>query len=347
MLDDIKEIKRIDTQDMAKAIGSFPDQIEKAMELAEDVELEFFKPSNIIVGGMGGSAIGGDILATLLFRRSRIPIMVNRSYNLPNHAGSDTLLFAVSYSGNTQETYNMVKEGLDRGCHIIAITSGGQLAKLASRKDVPMVKVPSGYQPRAAIGFLFIPILIILKRMGLYDPDVELHEAICQLKDMRDELALEVPEERNLAKSTAIQLKDSMPVIYSHTIYSSIARRWHTQIHENSKAMAWWGVLPEVNHNEIVGMCEDRKSKDIKLVLIRDDQEDPKISSNVEAFKAVLKDKVEIIEICSKGRTYLARMLYAMYLGDWVSYYLALAEGKDPTPVDAIRKMKEVLAKKK
>jgi glucose/mannose-6-phosphate isomerase len=348
-LDDLEEIKRIDAHNMLGFIHNFPDQIEEAMEIAEGVTIKEFKPRQIVIAGVGGSAIGGDILASWLFKRLEVPIFVNRAYKLPTFVKEKTLLFTVSYSGNTEETLSLFKEGIKKGCKIVAITSGGKLEKLCKEENVKLISIPKGKPPRASVAYLFIPIVVILKKLGLYDPDEELDVVLKTLKDLRERIVPEKTTENNPAKQLAKKLHGEIPIIYGEAIFNSIARRWQTQLNENSKMLSWHSTFPEMNHNEIEAWAKDSLSKEFTVVIIRDDFKlDSQLQKRVALTRASILEKhaKQVIEIVASGgdeKDYLARMLYAMYLGDFTSIYCAILGNYDPTPVSAIEAFKRDL----
>jgi len=350
LLDDLKAIKKIDTSDMLGFVGNFPEQIEEAIKIADTIEVKDFKPHQIVIAGVGGSAIGGDILASWLFKRIDIPIFVNRAYKLPSFVGENTLLFAVSYSGNTEETLSLFEGGLKRGCNVIVITSGGKLKKRCINEGVKLISIPEGKPPRAAVAYLFTPIVIVLKKLGIYDPDKELKVAIDNLKSLRERLLPKIPFDKNPAKQIASQLKDETPIIYGLAIFNAIARRWQTQLNENAKKLAWYGTFPEMNHNEIEAWTYDDKSKNFTCVIVRDNfLLESELQKRVRLTRELIlkKHANKVIEVVAEGgeeKDYLARMLYSMFLGDFISIYLAILRGFDPTPVSAIEGFKRKLS---
>jgi glucose/mannose-6-phosphate isomerase len=349
-LDDIEEIKRIDAQDMLGFICNFPNQIQEAMDIADSVNIQDFNPKQIVIAGVGGSAIGGDILASWLFKRLKIPIFVNRAYKLPEYADDDTLLFTVSYSGNTEETLSLFKEGVAKNCKIVAITSGGELEKLCENEDIILIKAPKGKPPRAAVAYLLMPIVVVLNKLGIYDPKKEIAVATQNLIELRDELVPENPTENNQAKQIALKLQGETPIIYGEGIFNAIARRWQTQLNENAKILAWHSSFPEMNHNEIEAWAKDDNSKKFTAILLRDDfRSESQLQKRVKLTKTSILEKnpKKVIEIVAKGgeeRDYLARMLYSMYLGDFVSIYLAILQGINPSPVSTIEAFKRDLS---
>lgn len=350
ILDDLDAIKKVDSNNLLDIVRKFPEQMEDAVETAEKVEIEEFKPLHIVIAGMGGSAIGGDILANWLSDRTDIPIFVNRVYNLPSFAGKNTLLFAVSYSGNTEETLNLFDDGIANGCKIIAITTGGKLENRCKNKNVRLISIPKGMPPRAAIAYLFVPMAVVLKKLGIYLPDKEMDVAIENLKVLRERLVPENPTQNNPAKQIALQLQNETPIIYGSGIYSAIARRWQTELNENSKVLAWHGTFPEMNHNEIEAWGNDDNSKRFTAVLLRDNfLPESRLQKRIILTKNSIlnKNAKKVVEVVAEGgeeKDYLARMLFSTYLGDFVSIYLAILRGVDPTPVNTIESFKRDLA---
>ncbi len=344
MLENTDKLKELDSQHMLGTLEEFPEQIEKVVEKL-DINLLPFHPSEIVVTGMGGSAIVGDILKSFLANRVTIPIHVNKDYTLPSFVNQDTLVFVVSYSGNTEETLSAAKIALKKGAKVVGISSDGDLEKLCEEKGVVFIKAPEGYHPRAAIAFMFIPILKILTEMLIYDSDVAIIDTVEELKKLRDRIKCEVPTEENPAKRIAKKIKGKIPVIYGHSIYNAVANRWHTQINENAEVMAWYGAFPEMNHNEIVGWKGDDKAKDFIPILLRHKDEDERIDRRIELTKElVFENKCsDIIELYAEGETQLARILYLIYFGDYISIYLALLYGRDPSPVKIIDELKKRL----
>ena len=351
ILDDPDAIKKVDASDMLGVIRNFPEQIEEAIKIAEGVEVGAFNPYQIVIAGVGGSAIGGDILASWLFKRIGIPIFVNRAYKLPSFVGANTLLFTVSYSGNTEETLSLFEDGIKKGCKVVAITSGGMLAKRCKEEAVKLISIPLGKPPRAAVAYLFMPIVVVLKELGIYDPDKELKVAVENIKTLREKLVPENHIESNPAKQMAMQLHNETPIIYGLAIFNAIARRWQTQLNENAKVLSWHGTFPEMNHNEIEAWANDERSGRFTAVLLRDDfLPENRLQKRVRLTKDLILQKhaKKVIEVVAQGgheKDYIARMLYAMYLGDFVSIYLAILRGIDPSPVGAIEGFKRELAR--
>jgi len=349
MLDDPEQMKILDKSDMLGILDKFPEQISDivtALKELEIPELTDFKPNKIVVLGMGGSAIGGDILSSLLEDVTIIPIITVRGYNIPTTIDDGTLVFACSYSGNTEETLTAVAKAHRRRCKIIGITSGGRLEEFCNMNNLPLFNIPKGLPPRAAIAFLFFPLLMILDKSNIVQIDFDLNELVGALEELRGTLLPEVPEEENPGKILATKLYNGIPFIYGQSYLNIIALRWKTQLNENSKVIAMAGSFPEMNHNEIVGWSEDTPeiSKQFKIILLRSPDEHPQVSKRIELTKKTFIDKTSnVFEVDAQGESKLTRMMTTLYLGDYISVYLALLRGVDPTPVDAIEELKRQL----
>jgi len=341
-LNSVEELCCLDTTGMFAALDGLPAQCAEACwDLVKNVELpESEAISNIVVTGLGGSAIGGDLLRVYAASKISVPIIVNRDYTLPEFVGPDTLVFAVSYSGNTEETLCAYTEARTRGASVIAITTGGKLGELAHKDSVPVVGVPCGVSPRAATGFLFIPTLRVLQRLGLL-PDVtnEITEMINYIRDMGKKLGPDVAGEDNLAKQIALKLFNKIPVIWgSAGTTEVVAQRWKGQINENAKSPAYWNVLPELNHNEIVGLQFPAEIlKKIHVIILRDERDHPRVHKRIEITKEVIQNAVDgYTEVWASGEGVLARLFSLIYTGDFTSVYLAALNGVDPGPVEVI-----------
>ena len=256
VLDNIDHIKRVDKFDMLTKLITFDRQCKDAVEIgqASPVPFEAEAISNIVVSGLGGSAIGGDLLRVYLDNRLNIPILMNRDYALPKFVSHSSLLFVVSYSGNTEETLAVFNTAVRENVPMVCITSGGLLGEWAVEQDKYAIRIPPGYPPRTALGFLFIPMLMVLTKLGLLEtPEVELEETIALLERKAAEYHPSEPTDKNKAKQLSAHLHDLIPILYASERFYPVARRWKTQIEENSEGFAHSNVFPELNHNEVVG----------------------------------------------------------------------------------------------
>lgn len=348
-LDNEEQLRAMDTVGMFAAMAGLPDQCALAFrELGGQARLPENKPiSNIVVTGLGGSAIGGDLLRVYAAPRIDVPITVNRDYVLPKFVGPDTLVFAVSYSGNTEETLSAYAEARERGASVVALTTGGKLGALAQADGFPVVEVPGGISPRAATGYLFMPTLQVLHRLGLL-PNVadEADEMIALLGEMRQKLEPATAEANNQAKQIARRLQGKIPVIWGAAGTTEVvAQRWKGQINENAKAPAYWNMLPELNHNEIVGLEVPAEIlKKIHLIILRDNRDHPRVQKRIAITKEVVQDKIDgYTEVEALGQGTLAKLYSLIYIGDYTSVYLAALNGVDPGPVKVIDFLKNEL----
>lgn len=352
MLDDKQQLRSYDKSNMIDGLARFPDQIKEAVVLAENVMMDpILKIDNVIVTGMGASAISGDIAKCMLIDRLDVPVYVNRDYELPRWANKDTLAIFLSYSGNTEETLSSFKMASQKKCKIIGVSSGGKLLEFCEKREVPHIKIPEGYQPRAATPYLLFPLLIILKRQSLLKTniDVDIQETIQVTQGFVDTHDSVIPESSNPAKQLARKLVSTIPQIYGWGYYSPIAIRWRHQFNENSKIIARDDVVPECNHNDIVGWSGNPEiSKLFSCILFRDrDDETERMTTRLDFLKGLFEPSVaHCFEVYSKGNSRLAKMMYLMCLGDFTSYYLAILRGIDPSPVDIITELKKRLAEK-
>lgn len=351
-LDNLEHITSNDPGNMLGAISSLAEQCSTARNLAEQLNLpiEFAQVKDIVVSGMGGSAIGGDLLRVYANTRAQIPILVLRDYNLPAFVGPQTLLIATSFSGNTEETLSAYWQAHEVGAKIVVITTGGKLLKLAQNHGYPAVIVPGGISPRAATGYLLIPAITILEKLGFLPPvQDELEELDRLLRKMARELGPETPFADNLAKQIATRLVDKLPVIYGVIgTTETVAVRWKGQINENAKSPAYWNQFPELNHNEIVGFeCPPDLLKKMEIIILKDQDDHPRVHDRIDITKGVISKVVSgITEVQSRGEGQLARIFSLTYVGDYVSFYLAILKGVDPTPVKMIDYLKDELAKR-
>jgi glucose/mannose-6-phosphate isomerase len=349
MLDNPSAMKEIDRSNLLGQLTSFADQCADAVEIGRRVEftVDADRIQDIVVLGMGGSGISGDVCRVLFDDRLAVPLHVNRNYHLPAFVGPGTLAVAVSYSGNTEETLSGLDEALRKGAQIMVLSSGGRIAKIASTNVLDYIEIPSGLQPRASLGYLSLPLAVVFGRLGLVpDFDADIEEMLALLRRESAGLAPETPEESNAAKGLARRFFGRMPVIYgSEGLTGLAAFRLKCQINENAKSPAQWNLLPELNHNEITGwqLLEDI-SRRFSLVFLRDAQEHPQVRKRVEVTRDLIAGQFSSVEeIWSKGQSKLARFFSLIYLGDFTSAYLALLNGLDPSPVERIELLKERL----
>jgi glucose/mannose-6-phosphate isomerase len=347
-LDDL-EVLQVDRSGMLDLLLDLPVQLQAGERLGHGADLPLAADLRaIVVTGLGGSGISGDLLRAYLYAECPVPIMVNRHYSLPTFVGPKTLVCAISYSGDTEETLSAFQEARARGARLLAVSSGGQLAQLADQAHVPYVRVPGGMPPRTTLGYLFTPMVVILARLGLIaDQKTPLAETVEVLRELAAQYRPGVETFRNLPKALAKDLHGKFPVIYGVQDFSdAVAYRWRTQCNENSKTLASHQAFPELNHNEVVGWQGPLSSAlEMWVVLLRDAQEMGRVARQIEITKAFLQERTAgITEVWSQGHSRLARLFSLLYTGDFTSYYLALLRGVDPKPVEAIDRLKHQLA---
>ncbi len=317
----------------SEILANYLDACKEAIKIASSIDLDIPKPSTIIFTGMGGSGISGNLVEDVVKDDIPIPIEVLKGYYLPRYADRNTLVVCTSYSGNTEETLSQFVEAVKRGCHTVAISSGAKLVELTKRLGTPLLQVPAGYQPRETIPYLFFSLLSCLEKIGLKDFSEDKKEFL----SLMSEIAL------SRMDKLAEEIKDSMPVLYSSSDFSGVLRRIKSQLNENSKMLARFDELPELNHNEVVAY-EIFDYPDVSVVFLRDKDEKPEITKRIEITKEILKGKVKNIhEIWTYGNSKLAKVMSLVYQGDYLSFKLAELRNVDWKQAKTIDKVKQEL----
>lgn len=336
-------VARVDPGGMRDIIASFPEQLAEGMRRGLGLPGDLGNATRVFLVGMGGSGIAGEVFAAWVADRSRIPIHPIHDYRLPSYAKPGDLLIAVSYSGDTEETLAAVAQGIKLGCRVLAVTSGGALAQLAREIRAPLVEVPTGLPPRGAFGHLF-GILPSLGAEWVYgDLRGELDRATVHLRDLRDHFRPQSPLKRNRAKLLAAKLKGTTPIVYGAPPFDAIAKRWQTQLNENAKVLAFSSTLPEADHNEIIGWASDASARRFAAVILRDADETPEMHRRLDATASLFGKYADVEQVHDDDDQLLGRMLGTLFLGDYVSLYLAALRRVDPLPVDPIRELKDRL----
>jgi glucose/mannose-6-phosphate isomerase len=341
LLDDPAAVARADVHGVRDILGRFPAQCREAVGLLPSAMALGARPRGIVIAGMGGSASGGDLLAACAADHLDVPVLVHRGYGLPGLAGTRDLVIASSYSGDTEETVSAAEAALARGCALVAVTAGGRLAALADGRGRPRVTLPSGLMPRMALGYLLFPLLAVLRAAGVEvvkDGDVD--ETLGVLDGLAEALGPTRPATRNEAKQLAAALAGRLPAVYGGPLTGAVAYRWKTDIEENAKALAVAGALPEMNHNEVEAW-RPPAARGRHLVFLRDAAEPAPIARRFEILHALIGPEAGgVSEVWARGTSRLARLISTAYVGQWVSYYLALLEGVDPWTIPVLDALK-------
>lgn len=340
MLDNLLEIQKLDKSNALGIIAGQPNQLRHEF----NVQLSSKTYKNIVVAGMGGSALAAEFIRSWLISRLPMPFEISRDYSLPGFVSGDTLVIASSYSGNTEETLSALTEAENKGADIVVISAGGKLAEVARDKGYPYFEVPAGLQPRLAVLYGARALADILVSLGILEGIVaELTDAAEWMEQHYSTWTAEVQEENNLAKQIALLLQNHGVVIYGGPTLLLPAMKWKIDINENAKNVAFWNHFPEFNHNEFNGWISFAP-KDLKVVELLSSLDHPQVQKRFEVTNRLLSGKMPTpIQVQVEGETKLQQMMWALILGDFVSAYLAFLNDIDPTPVDLIEKLKKEL----
>ena len=339
-----KLIKKHDTQNQFNVLVESYRQIEYAWENKVDIDSSYTKNiNNIVVAGMGGSAISADLLKPFLRDELQIPLFVNRDYVLPKFADENTLVIISSYSGNTEETISCFKEAVKKGCKIIAVSTGGWIKTFAGKNNFPCINLKKGFQPRFALGVSFFTLLKILQSLELIPLQ---DEVVSEITSLWKNKGIEYSGEENIALKHAEELTGFIPLIYSSANFEAVGYRLKCQFNENSKLHAFNNVIPELNHNEIIGWeTFQEKQLNVKLITIIDNDYHAQILSRFDITRELAqKSGVDIIVLKSNEENIKVRIMDLIFLGDWITYYLAVLRGYDPSEIDYIHELKQRLA---
>ena len=349
-LDDTSTFARVDPQNMLAQIDNLPDQLQAAWRLGNSLPLPAWQGiRQVVIAGLGGSAIGGDLLSAYVEPSCRVPVSLHRDYGLPAWArGADTLVIASSHSGNTEETLSAFEVAVEQGCRTLAVSTGGELAKVAQKGGVPWWRFEHHSQPRAAVGFSFGLLLAALTRLELVpDPSKAIQDTVALMKAQQSHLVAEVPVAKNPAKRIAGQLMGRWVTVFSAGALGPVARRWKCQVNELAKAWAQFDLLPEGDHNSLAGTMYPQEILPRMMALfLRGPADHPRHRLRLDLTrKALMLEGINTDFIDAQGDHPLANQWTMLHFGDYTAYYLAMAYGVDPTPVDALQAFKrEMLA---
>ena len=327
--------------DMKSLVANFPVQLREAVEIGAKAKLNGPKRSvkNILITGLGGSGIGGTIAAEIVFNECPVPITVNKDYFIPAFVNEDTLVIVCSYSGNTEETIRAFEAALKKNAMIACITSGGKIAELAKSKSLDTIIIPGGMPPRACLGYSLVQLFYILNKYGMIGDEFK--------KQFTASVSL-LEKEKNNILAEAEKLGDffagKIPVIYAVDGYNGVATRFRQQINENSKMLCWHNILPEMNHNELVGWAG--KNENLAVIILRNKTDYSRTQARLEISSEVFKKYTpHVKELWSKGDSHIERVLYLIHLTDYVSVILADKRKIDAMEVNIINHLKGELAK--
>ncbi|MBR9677062.1 bifunctional phosphoglucose/phosphomannose isomerase [Candidatus Woesearchaeota archaeon] len=319
---------KLDKSQMIKVLEEFPKQCRDGLKLGKSINFGDTEIKKIVITGMGGSGIIGDLLKAYNYHL-KIPLHVNKGYFLPGHIDRQTLVIAISYSGNTEETINSYRQARGQGAQVLIVASGGSMEK-AEGSRIHKITVPKGVQPRNAVGFMFFSILKALEVNGIVETGDEIVYTLEALKK---------PGFRDKGLDLAKRFVQKTPIIYTSQRFKAVGLRWKQQFNENAKQMAFHNTFSEMNHNELEAY--EFLPQGYEVIIMQDEDDYHRIKKRMSVFKKVIKNKARVTELNIKGECFLSRIFTLMYLGDWTTYYLALLLKRDPTQVDFIENFKK------
>ncbi|MFA6430770.1 MAG: bifunctional phosphoglucose/phosphomannose isomerase [Candidatus Margulisiibacteriota bacterium] len=350
LLDELDQICRIDMAGMLGVVERTPEMLAEIEKIIPVIPFKKVgKIGNIVIAGMGGSAIAGDIAAELLTLKCSVPINVCRGYLLPAYVDPSTLFIATSYSGDTEEVLTLLKEAEKKKAKIACITSGGKLKEIAEKNKYPLFVIPGGFQPRAALPFILVPLFRIFEKLGFY-PSLpqEIKEAIALLKDLKNEYNSQNPLRTNPVKQLAKKLAGKTPIIFGSVgTTNSAALRFKDQFNENGKITALNCAFPELNHNDIVNFAALKRGEhNFSLIILRDSLDGERIKKRIEITKSIISSSIGgVNEIFSQGRGMFAKAMSLVLFADFLSVYSALLKEVDPSRIDPIIRLKKEMSR--
>ena len=328
---------------MKDLIANFSKQLSEALRIGKAAKLNASSKEvrNVLICGLGGSGIGGSIVRELVMNESATPIELAKGYFIPAYVNENSLVIISSYSGNTEETLQCMEQAMQKKAKIVCITSGGKVAEIAGTKKLDHILVPGGMPPRSCLGYSLTQLFFILSFNKIIASDLD--------SSFQSAIKLIDAEEKNIiaeAERISSLLLNKFPVIYATTNYEGIAIRFRQQLNENAKVLCWHQVIPEMNHNELVGWTQ--KNENVSVIIFRDRDEYERNNTRIEINKKVIAQFAGgITEIWSKGKSAIEKAIYFIHLGDWISVLLAEKRGVDAMEIEVINRLKSELSKQK
>ena len=326
---------------MKDYISDFSNHLIEAMKIGENKTLKNknLNINNVLIAGLGGSGIGGSIIADVFASQINIPILISKDYSIPNFVNKNTLVIASSYSGNTEETIYAVKKALKMNAEVAIITSGGMLKEIAEKNNLNKIFIPGGHPPRAMFGYSFTQLFYLLNHYNVID--------LSFVAEFKKSISLLVKNEKNIKDDALVLAKNlykKTPVIYVAHGFEGVATRFRQQLNENSKMLCWHHVIPEMNHNELLGWRVNVDN--LAVVFFRNELDNKRNKIRIEINKEVVKKHTkDVYEVISRGDSVIQNTLYHIHFGDWVSWYLSELNDVDAIEIDVINYLKKELAK--
>jgi len=329
----------ISSMQMLSLIEAFPQQLAEAIEIARNSSLRDLDrmPQHVIITGLGGSGIGGSIVAEFAAHEGKIPVHVCKEYHLPAWVTEQSLVILSSYSGDTEETLATFHQAVERKAQVICISSGGTISSLAKEHGFNLIQIPGGNPPRACLGYSLVQLLGIFERYGWIE------NALQSVENARQHMVEKSASYKREAESIAKAIAFSTPVIYTCAGYEGVAIRFRQQLNENAKMLCWHHVIPEMNHNELVGWAD--KNPKIAALFFRNDDDYYRSAKRMDICLTIISSKAgKFLEINSIGTNRLERMLYWIHLGDWISWFASVERSVDAMEINVINRLKAELA---
>ncbi|MRS03360.1 bifunctional phosphoglucose/phosphomannose isomerase [bacterium] len=349
-LDSHDQFSSIDVEDMLSHIADLPDQLQNAWKLGLTLPLSTMSAvKSVVIAGMGGSAIGADLLASYLSDRVTVPVMVHRDYGLPAYVfGKETLVVISSHSGDTEESLSAFEAACRSNCQVLVITTGGKLLSDAQSAHVPAWVFVHDCEPRSALGYTFGLLLALFVRLGLVaDMSQEVKQAVALMKELQSKLDVSVPVKNNPAKRLAGQMVGRHVTVFGSGFMTTVARRWKCQINECAKTTASFEFLPEADHNTLAGICFPQEALDKEMAVFLQASQDGERNQKrvLETKQIMMLEGINTDLVDARGQNRLEQIWTTVLFGDYVAYYLAMAYEVDPTAIDPIWTLKEALGK--